>query len=183
MWQKLYVEATAPPPCTGSQSCQLLCNFLFLLNTDFLPLELSLGKFKTILLNRSLPTEAVLRNIASNVTVVMLQLHAHQKNVTISFDKVFAGLLFDVDFAPAVHHSVGCFSGCFFRSCCLPVPGRITLLFRWLENHIWHCSGLGAPLSRFAREKRALPFPTYPPPSPYSLQTGSRQAPSLLPLC
>ncbi|XP_015284925.1 PREDICTED: transmembrane 7 superfamily member 3 [Gekko japonicus] len=54
---------------------------------DFLPLELSLGKFKTILLNRTIPTETVLRNIASNVTVVIFQIHTHQKNVTISFDK------------------------------------------------------------------------------------------------
>ncbi|XP_054843881.1 transmembrane 7 superfamily member 3 [Eublepharis macularius] len=54
---------------------------------DFLLLELSLGKFKTILLNRTVPTEAVLRNIASNVTVIIFQIHTHQKNVTISFDK------------------------------------------------------------------------------------------------
>ncbi|XP_060114113.1 transmembrane 7 superfamily member 3 [Heteronotia binoei] len=54
---------------------------------DFLSLELSLGKFKTILLNRTIPTEAVLRNIVSNVTVVIFQIHAHQKNVTVSFDK------------------------------------------------------------------------------------------------
>ncbi|XP_048357177.1 transmembrane 7 superfamily member 3 isoform X2 [Sphaerodactylus townsendi] len=51
------------------------------------PVEFSLGKFKTVLLNRTLPTEAVLRNIASNATVVIFQNHAHQKNIIISFDK------------------------------------------------------------------------------------------------
>ncbi|XP_062990324.1 transmembrane 7 superfamily member 3 [Elgaria multicarinata webbii] len=51
------------------------------------PLELSLGKYKDVLLNETIPTEAVLRNIASNVTAIVFQIHAHQKNVTISFDK------------------------------------------------------------------------------------------------
>ncbi|XP_077194025.1 transmembrane 7 superfamily member 3 [Paroedura picta] len=56
--------------------------------SGFPPLELSLGKFKTILLNRTVATEAVLRNFASNVTVVIFQIHTHQKNVTISLDKI-----------------------------------------------------------------------------------------------
>ncbi|XP_050789618.1 transmembrane 7 superfamily member 3 isoform X2 [Gopherus flavomarginatus] len=50
-------------------------------------LELSLGKFRNVLLNKTIPVEAVIRNIASNVTVVIFQVHSHQKNVTISFDK------------------------------------------------------------------------------------------------
>ncbi|XP_048681943.1 transmembrane 7 superfamily member 3 isoform X3 [Caretta caretta] len=50
-------------------------------------LELSLDKFKNVLLNQTIPVEAVIRNIASNVTVIIFQVHSHQKNVTISFDK------------------------------------------------------------------------------------------------
>ncbi|XP_030396640.1 transmembrane 7 superfamily member 3 isoform X2 [Gopherus evgoodei] len=50
-------------------------------------LELSLDKFRNVLLNKTIPMEAVIRNIASNVTVVIFQVHSHQKNVTISFDK------------------------------------------------------------------------------------------------
>ncbi|CAI5785112.1 Hypothetical predicted protein [Podarcis lilfordi] len=50
-------------------------------------LELSLGKFKNVLLNETIPAEAVLRNIDSNVTVIIFQIHTHHKNVTISFDK------------------------------------------------------------------------------------------------
>ncbi|XP_033017930.1 transmembrane 7 superfamily member 3 [Lacerta agilis] len=51
-------------------------------------LELSLGKFKNVLLNETIPAEAVLRNIDSNVTVIIFQIHTHNKNVTISFDKI-----------------------------------------------------------------------------------------------
>ncbi|KAH0616450.1 hypothetical protein JD844_027553 [Phrynosoma platyrhinos] len=50
-------------------------------------LELSLGKFKNVLLNETVPAEAVLRNISSNVTVIIFQIHTHHQNVTISFDK------------------------------------------------------------------------------------------------
>ncbi|XP_041324645.1 transmembrane 7 superfamily member 3 isoform X2 [Pyrgilauda ruficollis] len=50
-------------------------------------LELSLGKFRNVLLNQTNPVEAVIRNIASNVTVVIFQVHAHQSDVVISFDK------------------------------------------------------------------------------------------------
>ncbi|XP_061438196.1 transmembrane 7 superfamily member 3 [Rhineura floridana] len=56
-------------------------------STAGLLFELSLGKFKNVLLNETSPAEAVLRNIASNVTVVIFQFHTHHKNVTISFDK------------------------------------------------------------------------------------------------
>uniref|UniRef100_A0A8D0C1D0 Transmembrane 7 superfamily member 3 n=1 Tax=Salvator merianae TaxID=96440 RepID=A0A8D0C1D0_SALMN len=50
-------------------------------------LEFSLGKYKNVVLNETIPTEAVLRNIASNVTIIIFQVHTHHKNVTISFDK------------------------------------------------------------------------------------------------
>ncbi|KAL9854665.1 transmembrane 7 superfamily member 3 isoform 2-T2 [Geothlypis trichas] len=50
-------------------------------------LELSLGKFRNVLLNQTSPVEAVIRNIASNVTVVIFQVHAQQSDVVISFDK------------------------------------------------------------------------------------------------
>ncbi|XP_026523649.1 transmembrane 7 superfamily member 3 isoform X1 [Notechis scutatus] len=50
-------------------------------------LEFSLGKFRNFLLNESVPAEAVLRNIAGNVTLVLFQIHAHHQNVTISFDQ------------------------------------------------------------------------------------------------
>ncbi|NXC30244.1 TM7S3 protein, partial [Campylorhamphus procurvoides] len=50
-------------------------------------LELSLGKFRNVLLNQTTPVEAVIRNIASNVTVVIFQVHAQQSDVVISFDK------------------------------------------------------------------------------------------------
>ena len=52
-------------------------------------LELSLGKFRNVLLNKTNPAEAVIRNIASNVTVVIFQVHAQQSDVVISFDKVW----------------------------------------------------------------------------------------------
>ncbi|XP_042325983.1 transmembrane 7 superfamily member 3 [Sceloporus undulatus] len=55
--------------------------------TAGLLLELSLGKFKNVLLNETIPAEAVLRNISSNVTVIIFQIHTHHQNVTISFDK------------------------------------------------------------------------------------------------
>ncbi|KGL80911.1 Transmembrane 7 superfamily member 3, partial [Tinamus guttatus] len=50
-------------------------------------LELSLGKFRNVLLNQTNSVEAVIRNIASNVTVVIFQVHAQENNVVISFDK------------------------------------------------------------------------------------------------
>ncbi|NXA36738.1 TM7S3 protein, partial [Eudromia elegans] len=50
-------------------------------------LELSLGKFRNVLINQTNSVEAVIRNIASNVTVVIFQVHAQQNNVVISFDK------------------------------------------------------------------------------------------------
>ncbi|NWW76256.1 TM7S3 protein, partial [Climacteris rufus] len=50
-------------------------------------LELSLGKFRNVLLNQSSPVEAVIRNIASNVTLVIFQVHAQHSDVVISFDK------------------------------------------------------------------------------------------------
>ncbi|XP_060550888.1 transmembrane 7 superfamily member 3 isoform X1 [Pantherophis guttatus] len=50
-------------------------------------LEFSLGKFRNFLLNESVPAEAVLRNIAGNVTLVLFQIHSHYRNVTISFAK------------------------------------------------------------------------------------------------
>ncbi|XP_032077315.1 transmembrane 7 superfamily member 3 isoform X2 [Thamnophis elegans] len=50
-------------------------------------LEVSLGKFRNFLLNGSVPAEAVLRNIADNVTVILFQIHAHHQNVTVSFEK------------------------------------------------------------------------------------------------
>lgn len=46
-----------------------------------------------MLLNQTNPVEAVIRNIASNVTVVIFQVHAQQSDVVISFDKVRASLL------------------------------------------------------------------------------------------
>uniref|UniRef100_A0A8C3XZL5 Transmembrane 7 superfamily member 3 n=1 Tax=Catharus ustulatus TaxID=91951 RepID=A0A8C3XZL5_CATUS len=56
-------------------------------------LMLSLGKFRNVLLNQTSPVEAVIRNIASNVTVVIFQVHAQHSDVVISFDKVRVLLL------------------------------------------------------------------------------------------
>ncbi|KAJ6666367.1 hypothetical protein lerEdw1_000640 [Lerista edwardsae] len=50
-------------------------------------LELSLGKFETVLLNKTTPALAVLRNIASNVTVVVFQIHTQYRNAVVSFEK------------------------------------------------------------------------------------------------
>ncbi|XP_020653434.3 transmembrane 7 superfamily member 3 isoform X2 [Pogona vitticeps] len=50
-------------------------------------IQLSLGKFKNVRLNETVPAEAVLGNIASNVTVIIFQIHTFHQNVTISFDK------------------------------------------------------------------------------------------------
>lgn len=52
-----------------------------------------MGKFRNVLLNQTSPVEAVIRNIASNVTVVIFQVHAQQSDVVISFDKVRVSLL------------------------------------------------------------------------------------------
>lgn len=62
-------------------------SFFFFWNAGLL--ELSLGKFRNVLLNQTNPVEAVIRNIASNVTVVIFQVHAQQNSVVISFDKVW----------------------------------------------------------------------------------------------
>lgn len=48
-----------------------------------------MGKFRNVLLNQTNPVEAVIRNIASNVTVVIFQVHAQKSDVVISFDKVW----------------------------------------------------------------------------------------------
>uniref|UniRef100_A0A8C3T5W1 Transmembrane 7 superfamily member 3 n=1 Tax=Chelydra serpentina TaxID=8475 RepID=A0A8C3T5W1_CHESE len=61
----------------------LIVGYLF--NTGLL--EFSLDTFRNVLLDQTIPVEAVIRNIASNVTVIIFQVHSHQKNVTISFDK------------------------------------------------------------------------------------------------
>lgn len=50
-------------------------------------MEFTLGKFETLLLNRTAPALAVLRNIPTNATAVAFQIHTHYKNVTVSFDK------------------------------------------------------------------------------------------------
>ncbi|XP_006127743.1 transmembrane 7 superfamily member 3 [Pelodiscus sinensis] len=50
-------------------------------------LELSLGKFRNVLLNKTIQVEAVIRNIASTASVIIFQVHSHQKNITISFNK------------------------------------------------------------------------------------------------
>ncbi|NXN96591.1 TM7S3 protein, partial [Rhinopomastus cyanomelas] len=50
-------------------------------------LELSLGKFRNVLLNQTSPVEAVIRNIGVNVTIIIFQVHAQQSDVVISFDK------------------------------------------------------------------------------------------------
>ncbi|XP_053109160.1 transmembrane 7 superfamily member 3 [Hemicordylus capensis] len=55
--------------------------------TAGLLLEFSLGKFMNLLLNKTIPAEALLRNIATNATIIIFQIHSHNKNVTISFDK------------------------------------------------------------------------------------------------
>ncbi|KAM9173231.1 transmembrane 7 superfamily member 3 [Pangshura tecta] len=65
----------------------LVCGREALVSSSAGRLELSLDKFRNVLLNKTIPVEAVIRNIASNVTVVIFQVHSHQKNVTISFDK------------------------------------------------------------------------------------------------
>uniref|UniRef100_A0A8D0HK11 Transmembrane 7 superfamily member 3 n=1 Tax=Sphenodon punctatus TaxID=8508 RepID=A0A8D0HK11_SPHPU len=65
----------------------LVCRNEAAVNSSAGILELALGKFRNVLLNKTTPVEAVLRNIASNVTVVLFQIHTHHKNVTISFDK------------------------------------------------------------------------------------------------
>uniref|UniRef100_A0A452I860 TM7S3/TM198-like domain-containing protein n=1 Tax=Gopherus agassizii TaxID=38772 RepID=A0A452I860_9SAUR len=65
----------------------LVCRREALVSSSAGLLELSLDKFRNVLLNKTIPMEAVIRNIASNVTVVIFQVHSHQKNVTISFDK------------------------------------------------------------------------------------------------
>ncbi|KAM7115490.1 transmembrane 7 superfamily member 3 isoform 1-T1 [Molossus nigricans] len=50
-------------------------------------LEFSVGKFKYFKLNRSFPEEAILRDISSNVTFLIFQIHSQYQNTTISFSK------------------------------------------------------------------------------------------------
>uniref|UniRef100_G1QBV5 Transmembrane 7 superfamily member 3 n=1 Tax=Myotis lucifugus TaxID=59463 RepID=G1QBV5_MYOLU len=45
------------------------------------------GKFRYFKLNRPLPEEAILRNISSNVTFLIFQIHSLYQNTTISFSK------------------------------------------------------------------------------------------------
>ncbi|XP_030070404.1 transmembrane 7 superfamily member 3 isoform X2 [Microcaecilia unicolor] len=78
------------------KSSPLCCLFLFFLcwngaaNTDTRAglLELSLGKFKKVFLNKTIPTEAILRDIGSNVFFLIFQLHTHHLNTTVSFNKI-----------------------------------------------------------------------------------------------
>ncbi|XP_036889721.1 transmembrane 7 superfamily member 3 isoform X2 [Sturnira hondurensis] len=51
--------------------------------------EFSVGKFRYFKLSRPFPEEAVLRNISSNVTFLIFQIHSQYQNTTISFSKTF----------------------------------------------------------------------------------------------
>ncbi|KAM4677774.1 transmembrane 7 superfamily member 3 [Discoglossus pictus] len=51
-------------------------------------LEVSMWQFAELKLDQSPPTEALLKNIPSNVSFVVFQLHTHYQNVTVSFDKI-----------------------------------------------------------------------------------------------
>nr|XP_033807578.1 transmembrane 7 superfamily member 3 isoform X2 [Geotrypetes seraphini] len=77
------------------RSSFLRCLFLFCLAwhgaiADTRPglLELSLGEFKKVFLNKTIPTEAVLQGIGSNVAFLIFQLHTHHLNATLSFNKI-----------------------------------------------------------------------------------------------
>ncbi|KAF6340628.1 transmembrane 7 superfamily member 3 [Rhinolophus ferrumequinum] len=50
-------------------------------------IEFSVGKFRYFKLNRPFPEEAILRNISSNVTFLIFQIHSQYQNTTISFSK------------------------------------------------------------------------------------------------
>ncbi|KAM4748029.1 transmembrane 7 superfamily member 3 [Rhinophrynus dorsalis] len=54
-------------------------------------LEVSMGKFTEIKLNRTSPTEILLQNIPSNVSFILFQVHSHHQNVTISLSKIPRG--------------------------------------------------------------------------------------------
>ncbi|XP_045685850.1 transmembrane 7 superfamily member 3 isoform X1 [Phyllostomus hastatus] len=51
--------------------------------------EFSVGKFRYFKLSRPFPEEAILRNISSNVTFLIFQIHSQYQNTTISFSKTF----------------------------------------------------------------------------------------------
>ncbi|XP_029456032.1 transmembrane 7 superfamily member 3 isoform X2 [Rhinatrema bivittatum] len=51
-------------------------------------LELNFKEFKQIFLNKTIPTEAILQNIGSNVSFLIFQLHTHHLNATVSFSKI-----------------------------------------------------------------------------------------------
>ncbi|KAM9228897.1 transmembrane 7 superfamily member 3 isoform 3-T3 [Dugong dugon] len=50
-------------------------------------LEFSLGKFRYFKLNKPFPEEAVLRDISSNATFLIFQIHSQYQNTTVSFSK------------------------------------------------------------------------------------------------
>ncbi|XP_045443826.1 transmembrane 7 superfamily member 3 isoform X5 [Pipistrellus kuhlii] len=50
-------------------------------------IEFSVGKFRYFKLNRPFPEEAVLRNISSNSTFLIFQIHSQYLNTTVSFSK------------------------------------------------------------------------------------------------
>ncbi|XP_040843381.1 transmembrane 7 superfamily member 3 [Ochotona curzoniae] len=50
-------------------------------------LEFSVGKFRSFELNRTLPKEAVVRNIFNNVTLLIFQIHSQYRNTTVSFSR------------------------------------------------------------------------------------------------
>lgn len=58
--------------------------------TDVTPglLDVSLGQFTEVFLNRTIPTEAVLQNIARNVSFIIFELHTQYRNATVSLHKI-----------------------------------------------------------------------------------------------
>ncbi|XP_069484191.1 transmembrane 7 superfamily member 3 isoform X2 [Ambystoma mexicanum] len=51
-------------------------------------LEVSVGQFTEVLLNKTVATEAVLRNVARNVSFIIFELHTHYLNATVSLNKI-----------------------------------------------------------------------------------------------
>ncbi|XP_018411586.1 PREDICTED: transmembrane 7 superfamily member 3 [Nanorana parkeri] len=51
-------------------------------------LEVSMGRFTEVQLNRSTPTEFLLQNIPANVSFIIFQVHSQYVNVTLSSDKI-----------------------------------------------------------------------------------------------
>ncbi|XP_060050555.1 transmembrane 7 superfamily member 3 isoform X2 [Erinaceus europaeus] len=51
-------------------------------------LEFSVGRFRYVSLSRAFPKEAILRDIPSNVSFLIIQIHSQHQNTTISFSKV-----------------------------------------------------------------------------------------------